>query len=66
MFDGSWRAPIDFLTLILILVAGIELGLIGFFGFSFLTRLFGSWYTVAYDVIGVSAVWQLTRQRFFG
>jgi uncharacterized membrane protein YuzA (DUF378 family) len=66
MSDGFWRAPIDFLTLILILAAGIELGLIGFFGFSFLTRLFGSGYTVAYDVIGVSAVWQLTRQRFFG
>ncbi len=66
MFDGSWRAPVDFFTLILILVAGVELGLIGFFDFSFLTRLFGSWHTVAYDVIGVSAVWQILRQRYFG
>jgi uncharacterized membrane protein YuzA (DUF378 family) len=64
--DGFWYAPVDFLSLILILVAGIELGLIGFFGFSVLTRLFGSWHLVAYDVIGVSAVWQITRQRFFG
>lgn len=66
MFDGSWRAPIDFLTLILILVAGIELGLIGFFGFSFLAWLFGSWRPAAYDIIGVSAVWQISRQRLFG
>ena len=32
MSDGFWQAPIDFFSLILILVAGIELGLIGFFG----------------------------------
>ena len=66
MSDGFWRAPLDFISLILILVAGIELGLIGFFGFSVLTWLFGSRYTVAYDVIGVSAVWQAMRQRYFG
>jgi uncharacterized membrane protein YuzA (DUF378 family) len=66
MSDGFWRAPIDFFSLILILVAGIELGLIGFFGFSVLTWLFGSRYTVAYDVIGVAAVWQTMRQRYFG
>jgi uncharacterized membrane protein YuzA (DUF378 family) len=66
MSDGFWQASIDFITLILILVAGIELGLIGFFGFSVLTWLFGSHYTVAYDVIGVSAVWQGMRQRYFG
>jgi uncharacterized membrane protein YuzA (DUF378 family) len=64
--DGFWQAPIDFFSLILILIAGIELGLIGFFGFSFLTWLFGSWHFVAYDVVGVSAVWQIMRQRFFG
>jgi uncharacterized membrane protein YuzA (DUF378 family) len=66
MSDGFWRASLDFISLILILVAGIELGLIGFFGFSVLTWLFGSRYTVAYDVIGVSAVWQAMRQRYFG
>jgi uncharacterized membrane protein YuzA (DUF378 family) len=66
MSDGFWYAPFDFFSLVLIVVAGFELGLIGFFGFSVLTWLFGSWHLVAYDVIGVSAVWQLTRQRFFG
>jgi uncharacterized membrane protein YuzA (DUF378 family) len=66
MSDGFWQASIDFLTLILILAAGVELGLIGLFGFSFLTWLFGSWHTAAYDVVGVSAIWQISRQRFFG
>ena len=54
MSDGFWQAPVDFFSLILILVAGIELGLIG------------RWHFVAYDVIGVSAIWQIFRQRLFG
>jgi uncharacterized membrane protein YuzA (DUF378 family) len=66
MSDGFWQATIDFLTLVLILVAGVELGLIGSFGFSFLTWLFGSWHIAVYDVVGVSAIWQISRQRFFG
>ena len=66
MSDGFWQAPVDFFSLILILVAGIELGLIGFFGFSVLTWLFGSRHFIAYDVVGVSAVWQIVRQRPFG
>jgi uncharacterized membrane protein YuzA (DUF378 family) len=66
MSDGFWQAPVDFFSLVLILVAGIELGLIGFLGFSVLTWLFGSWHFIAYDVVGVSAVWQILRQRFFG
>ena len=66
MSDGFWQAPFDFFSLVLILVAGIELGLIGLFGFSFLTWLFGSWRIFAYDVIGVSAVWQIARQRLIG
>jgi uncharacterized membrane protein YuzA (DUF378 family) len=64
--DGFWQAPIDFLSLILILTAGIELGLIGLFGFSVLTWLFGRWHSIAYDAVGVSAVWQIMRQRVFG
>jgi uncharacterized membrane protein YuzA (DUF378 family) len=66
MSDGFWKAPIDFLSLGLILVAGIELGLIGLFGFSVLAWLFGSWRPFVYDVIGVSTVWQIFRQRLFG
>jgi hypothetical protein len=64
--DGFWYAPVDFFSLILIVVAGIELGLIGLFGFSLLAWLFGSWRPFVYDAVGVSAVWQIARQRFFG
>jgi uncharacterized membrane protein YuzA (DUF378 family) len=60
---SSWRAPIDVLTLLLIMFAGIELGVIGLFGFSIVTWLLGSWHAVAYDLIGFSAIWQLGRQR---
>ena len=66
MSDGFWQAPVDFLSLFLILVAGIELGLIGLFGFSVLAWLFGSWRPFVYDAVGVSAIWQILRQRAFG
>jgi len=61
-----WIAPIDLLTLVLILIAGIELGLIGFFGFSLFGWLFGSWKPIAYDAAGIAALWQLFRQRLTG
>jgi uncharacterized protein len=66
MSDGFWHTPADFLSLVLIIVAGIELGLIGLFGFSLVAWLFGSWRPFVYDAIGVSAVWQILRQRVFG
>jgi uncharacterized membrane protein YuzA (DUF378 family) len=60
---GSWKAPIDFITLVLIVLAGFELGAIGFFNAS-IVALLGSWKALAYDLIGLSAIWQLTRQTF--
>jgi len=60
-----WRAPTDFFTLFLILVAGIELGLIGLFSFSPVAWLFGSWKMAVYDAIGIAAIWQLSRQPLF-
>jgi uncharacterized membrane protein YuzA (DUF378 family) len=61
-----WRAPLDFLTLCLVLLGGIELGAIGLFGFSVLTWLFGHWQHFVYDAIGLAAIWQIMRQRLFG
>jgi uncharacterized protein len=61
-----WFTPIDFFTIVLILIAGIELGLIGFFGFSLVGWLFGSWKSIAYDAVGIAALWQLSRQRLSG
>jgi len=47
------------------LAGGLELGLIGFFGFSPANWLFSSWKTVVYDVIGLATIWQLARQPLF-
>jgi uncharacterized membrane protein YuzA (DUF378 family) len=65
MSDGFWHGPVDFLTLVLMLGAGIELGLIGLFGYSVVAWLFGSWKSYAYDAIGFGAIWQISRQRLF-
>jgi uncharacterized membrane protein YuzA (DUF378 family) len=56
--------PIDFLTLLFVIAAGIQAGLIGFFGLNLAEVIFGSYVTLAYEVVGVSAVWQLLRQKF--
>ena len=61
----SWTGPVDFLTLLLILIAGFELGSIGLFGFSLLTWVSDRWHIYMYDAIGFAAAWQLLRQRLF-
>jgi uncharacterized membrane protein YuzA (DUF378 family) len=66
MSDGFWRAPLDFLSLVLILISGLELGVIGFFGFSPLAWLLGGWRFLAYDAAGIAALWQISRQSLGG
>jgi uncharacterized membrane protein YuzA (DUF378 family) len=56
---------IDFPTLVLIIGAGLQLGLLGFFGWDVAGALFGAYTKIAYMLVGLSAVWQLRRQRFF-
>ncbi len=46
-------------------VAGLDLGVLGFFGYDAATALFGPYTKIAYMVMGCGAVWQLFRQRFF-
>jgi uncharacterized membrane protein YuzA (DUF378 family) len=55
---------IDFPTLIFIIVGGLDLGVLGFFGYDAAAAAFGPDVKIAYMVVGVSAVWQLFRQRF--
>jgi uncharacterized membrane protein YuzA (DUF378 family) len=55
---------IDFPTLIFIIVGGLDLGVLGFFGYDAAAAAFGAHAKIAYMVVGVSAVWQLFRQRF--
>jgi uncharacterized membrane protein YuzA (DUF378 family) len=54
----------DFLTLILIVAAGLQLGLQGIFGWDAAAHLFGGHERIAFMVVGLSAVWQIFRQRF--
>jgi uncharacterized membrane protein YuzA (DUF378 family) len=55
---------IDFSTLVLIIASGLNLGVLGFFGYNTAAAAFGPHIQIAYMVVGISAVWQLLRQRF--
>jgi uncharacterized membrane protein YuzA (DUF378 family) len=57
------RGLVDFLTLVLILAAGLQLGLQGFLGWDAAGHLFGDRERFAFMLVGVAAVWQIFRQR---
>lgn len=54
---------IDVLTLLLVLAGAMHLGLLGFFDIDFVSHLFGERTKFAYDLIGLAALWQISRQR---
>jgi uncharacterized membrane protein YuzA (DUF378 family) len=58
------RGLIDFSTLVLILAAGLQLGLQGFFGWDAAAHLFGGYERFAFMLAGLGAIWQIFRQRF--
>jgi len=50
------------ITLVLLIVGGLNWGLIGLFGFDLVAALFGEMSPlsrIVYTLVGVSAVWQL-------
>jgi len=50
------------ITLILLIVGGLNWGLVGLFGFDLVAALFGEMSLlsrVVYSLVGVSAIWQL-------
>jgi uncharacterized membrane protein YuzA (DUF378 family) len=55
---------LDFPSLVLIIAAGFQLGVLGIFGFDAAGAIFGAYTKAAYIVVGLSAMWQLSRQRF--
>ena len=55
---------LDFPSLVLIIAAGLQLGLLGLFGWDAAAAVFGAYTKAAYIAVGMSAVWQLCRQRF--
>ena len=63
-WHGVWPMWfIDFPTLLLIIGAGLDLGLAGVFGWNPAIKYFGSHIDIAYTIVGFSAAWQLCRQR---
>jgi len=53
---------LNILTLFLIIVGGVNWGLVGLFGFDLVAAIFGAGSALArlvYIVVGLSAVWQL-------
>ena len=55
---------IDFPTLLLVIGAGLDLGLAGIFGWNPAMNYFGSHINLASAIVGFSAAWQLCRQKF--
>ena len=54
--------PLNVITLILLIVGGLNWGLVGLFNFDLVTALFGAGSTLArivYTLVSVSALWQL-------
>jgi uncharacterized membrane protein YuzA (DUF378 family) len=59
--DSLWL--FDFSSLALIIAGGFKLGLLGLFGWDAAAAIFGGHTKAAYSAVGISAVWQLLRQR---
>ena len=55
--------PLDFLSSILLVVGGLNWGLVGLFQFNLVAALFGTsaLATIVYVLVGVAAVYQLLR-----
>ena len=56
------KSAIDWIALILVIVGGLNWGLVGFFNFDLVATIFGAMSTVArvvYAVVGVAALWTI-------
>lgn len=54
--------PLNLLTLLLVIVGGLNWGLVGLFDFDLVAALFGAGSTlsrIVYVLVGASALWQL-------
>lgn len=56
--------PMDWIVMILIIVGGLNWGLVGFFDYNLVSSIFGDGSTlskVVYDLVGLAALWSLAR-----
>lgn len=51
--------PLNLLTLALIIIGGLNWGLIGLFNFNLVSEIFGSFARLIYVLVGLSALYQL-------
>jgi len=54
--------PLNLITLVLVIVGGVNWGLVGFFNFDLVAAIFGEGSFLAravYALVGLSALWQL-------
>jgi uncharacterized membrane protein YuzA (DUF378 family) len=56
---------VDFPTLALLILAGLNVGVLAVWGYNPAQAIFGTYVHIVYALVGASAVWQLLRQRFF-
>lgn len=56
------KNTLDIIALVLIIVGGLNWGLVGFFGFDLVAAIFGAMSTLArivYGLVGVSAIYSI-------
>jgi len=59
----------DWLAMVLLIVGGINWGLVGFFGFDLVASIFGDMSVVSrfiYAIVGLSALYVAVMPSFFG
>jgi uncharacterized protein len=61
--DTDWTLnPVDWIALVLLLIGGLNWGLVGLFGFDLVTWLFGNMTNSSrfiYALVGISALWSI-------
>jgi hypothetical protein len=45
------------IALMLVIIGGLNWGLVGFFSFDLVAQLFGGWAYIIYDIVGLSALY---------
>lgn len=52
---------IDWVSYVLLVIGGLNWGLVGFFDFNLVESLFGAgtFTTIVYDLVGLSALWSI-------
>lgn len=62
---SSKHSPIDWIVFLLVIIGGLNWGLVGFFSFDLVATLFGGAETtisrVIYGLVGLSALWMLIK-----